>query len=304
MPLSAATEAADSSASTLGTSSPLTRWLGAFALVGVAVLLVLAFVLTGPDERVDDATNLVTGQSDMVRLLYVHAPVAMVTYTAFIVTAVGCVMVLWKNSMWWDTVAAASAEIGVLFCALTLITGSIWGRPAWNTWWEWGDVRLMTTMILFLIFVGYLAYRRTITDRRIRARRSAVVGLVGAINIPIVYKSVEWWENRTLHQKASLINGKLEDLTLFTMFVGIVVFTLVYAWLMVHRFRVGWLEDQAESSGLEAAIAERRSLAPDAVERAVTDSRVAAARSGSGVAGSLGDDHGGTDPRPDQGGSS
>jgi len=239
----------------------------------MATLLMLAFWLTNPDERVDEETNIVTGQFDAVRLLYVHFPVAIVTYTAFLVTAAGCIMVLWKNSTWWDNTAAASAEVGVLFCGLTLVTGSIWGRPIWNTWWEWGDVRLMTTTILFLIFVGYLAYRRTMTDPQIRAKRSAVVGLIGAINIPIVYKSVEWWENRTLHQQSTLAELKVEDLTLFAMIFGMTVFLMIYVWLMVHRFRIGWLEHQAETAGLAVAIAERRAQAPDDIRNAVTDTR-------------------------------
>lgn len=256
-----------------GTGSRATRLIGLVSLAGLAMLLVLAFVLTNPDERVDEATNLVTGQGDAVRLLYVHLPVAIVAYLAFSMNAVGSIMVLWKKSMWWDNTAAASAEVGVLFCGLTLVTGSIWGRKIWNTWWEWGDVRLMTTLILFLIFVGYLAYRRTITDYMVRARRSAVVGIIGAVNIPIVYKSVEWWENRTLHQQSTLRARSAEDLTLFSMIFGIVVFVGIYAWLMIHRFRIGWLEHQAETSGLEAAIAERRAQAPEAVLSAITDSR-------------------------------
>jgi len=273
MPLTVETEPSATAAPATGTGSKATRLLGMGALLGLATLLVLAFVLTDPDERVDEATNIVTGQFDAVRLLYVHFPVAIVTYTAFVVNAVGSIMVLWKNSEWWDNTASSSAEVGVLFCGLTLVTGSIWGRPIWNTWWEWGDVRLMTTVILFLIFLGYLAYRRTITDPRIRARRSAVVGIIGAINIPIVYKSVEWWENRTLHQQSTLNDAAVEDLTLFSMIFGMFVFLAIYLWLMIHRFRIGWLEHQAETVGLQAAIAERRAQAPDSVLDAVTDTR-------------------------------
>lgn len=223
-----------------------------------------------PDERVDAATNQVIGQFDAVRLLYVHVPVVIIAYIAFGITALGSIMVLWKRSTWWDLTASASAEVGVLFCGLTLITGSIWGRPIWNTWWEWGDVRLMTTVILFLVFVGYLAYRRVITDHQIRARRSAVVGLVGAINIPIVNRSVEWWENRTLHQTSTLADAKVEDLTLFTLMFGLVVFASIYAWLLVHRFRIGWLEHQSETAGLDVAITERRAQAPDQIRDSVT----------------------------------
>ncbi|MFT4987648.1 MAG: heme exporter protein C [Acidimicrobiales bacterium] len=259
------------------TSSKLTLALGGASLLGLAVLLVLAFVITDADQRVfdrgADLEPLLTGQGDAVRLLYVHFPVAMVTYTAFTLNAIGSIAVLWKKSTWWDNTAAAAAEVGVLFCGLTLATGSIWGRPIWNTWWKWGDVRLMTTTILFLIFVGYLAYRRTMTDSRVRAKRSAVVGLIGAINIPIVYKSVDWWQNRTLHQQSTLRDRSIEDLTLFTMIFGMVVFMAIFAWLMVHRFRIGWLEHQTETVGLEAAIIERRAQTSTAISDAVTDSR-------------------------------
>ena len=274
MPITATEQTApDLAIETQSTRSPLTRVLGIASLVGLTLLLLLAFFFTDPDERVDEATNIITGQFDAVRLVYVHVPVAIAAYTAFIVNAIGSVMVLWKKSIWWDNTAAASAEVGVLFCGLTLVTGSIWGRPIWNTWWEWGDVRLMTTSILFLIFLGYLAYRRTIADSQLRAKRSAIVGLIGAINIPIVYKSVEWWENNTLHQQSTLAELRVEGLTFFSMIFGIFVFLTIYAWLLVHRFRIGWLEHQYETVGLEVALAERRAQAPDAVLDAVTDTR-------------------------------
>ena len=205
--------------------------------------------------------------------MYILVDWVIVTYLAFAITAIGSVMALWKKSIWWDNTAASSAEIGVVFCGLTLATGSIWGRPIWNTWWKWGDVRIMTTTILFLVFVGYLAYRRTITDSRVRAKRSAIVGIVGAINIPIVHKSVDWWQNHTLHQQSTLRERSIEDLTLFTMLFGMVVFLGIYAWLMVHRFRIGWLEHQTETVGLEYAIAERRAHAPDAIRNAITTNR-------------------------------
>ena len=96
---------------------------------------------------------------DAVRLLYIHVPVAIFAYVAFITTALGSIFYLWKKSRWWDTVAHASAEIGVIFCGLTLITGSIWGRPTWNTWWEWGDVRLVDSCPVYHVF-GFLALRQ------------------------------------------------------------------------------------------------------------------------------------------------
>ena len=147
-----------------GTGSRTTRILGVACLVGVAVLGLFGFVLTEAD--------LV--QQDVVRMIYVHVPSAIAGYTGFVITAVASVMVLWKKSMWWDIVAVAGAEIGVLFTGLMLATGVIWGRPTWGTWWEWGDVRIMTALMLFLVYVGYLAYRRVVPSAEVRARRSAI----------------------------------------------------------------------------------------------------------------------------------
>jgi heme exporter protein C len=234
-----------------GTGSPATRWLGLACLLGLATLLLFAFVVSPADDV----------QRDMVRMLYVHVPSAFLTYVAFGVTAVGSVMWLWRRSVWWDIVAHSSAEAGVILCGLTLFTGSIWGRPTWGTYWEWGDVRLVTTLILFLVYVGYLSVRSLGGDDDAIATRAAVIGLIGAVNIPIVNRSVDWWFNRTLHQQSSLTDGKLEDLTLFTMFLGLVVMSVGYLWLMIHRFRLGWLEREQRGLEIEAAIEARRAEA-------------------------------------------
>lgn len=233
------------------TGSRITRVLAASIVVGVPTLLVFAFVFSPPDDTM----------GDMVRMLYVHVPLAMLSYLAFGLNALGSALYLKNRSRWWDTVAYAAAEIGVLYCGLTLLTGSIWGRPTWNTWWEWGDVRLVTTLVLFMMFVGYLAFRRVPGDPDVRAKRAAVVGLVSAINIPIVNRSVDWWQNSTLHQKSSLTDGKLENLTLFTWFLGTVVLGLVFLWLLIHRFRMAWLEDELDRHGVDLALAERRAEA-------------------------------------------
>jgi heme exporter protein C len=243
----------------IGTGSRFTRGLGVAILAALPVLLLFSFVWSPPDDLMEDS----------VRLLYIHVPMALLTYIAFSVTAVGSVMVLWKRSRWWDTLAHASAEVGVVFCGLTLATGSIWGRPTWNTWWEWGDVRLVTTLVLFLTFIGYLAFRRVPADPDVRARRAAVLGIVGAINIPIVNRSVEWWENNTLHQQSSLTDGKLENLTLFSWFLGMVVFGAIFVWLVIHRFRLAWLDEEIDRYGMLDALDERRAEAAVGVEAAI-----------------------------------
>jgi len=233
------------------TGSRATRGLGLVVLLGVVTLILLGFFGAPEDDE----------QRDAVRMIFVHVPSAFLTYGAFVVTAVGSVLWLWKRSVWWDIVAHASAEIGVIFCGLTLFTGSVWGRPTWNTYWDWGDVRLVTTLILFLLMIGYLAVRSMGGDEAATANRAAVVALIAAVNLPIVNRSVEWWFDRTLHQKSSLTDGNLEDLTLFTLVVGIVVWSLFYLWAMIHRFRVGWLERELRVGDLDAAIAERRAEA-------------------------------------------
>lgn len=237
--------------SAASTGSRTTRMLGSAVLVGVAAMILLGFFGAPPDDLMQDS----------VRLIFVHVPSAILTYVAFLTTAVGSVMWLWKRSVWWDIVAHSAAEIGVVFCGLTLITGSIWGRPTWNTYWEWGDVRLVTTLILFLMMVGYLAVRSAGGEDDAVSTRAAVVGLIAAVNLPIVNRSVEWWADRTLHQQSSITDGKLEDLTLFTMVLGIVVWAVFFLWAMIHRFRVGWLERELRSGDLDEAIAARRAEA-------------------------------------------
>lgn len=250
-----------SAAGVTSTSSRGTRVLGIAALVGLAVHLFASFSWSGPDVE----------QGDLVRILYVHVPSAWLAYMSFILTAVGGAMYLWKRSVWWDLVAAASAEIGVLFCALALVTGSIWGRHTWGTYWEWTDVRIVTTLVLLLLYVGYLAVRRIPTDPVQRGRRSAVVGIIAALNIPIVRFSVDWWANRTLHQKATVAVGdtQLDGPMLFSLFSGLVVFTVIFAWMLLHRFRIAWLEDQLDRHGLDTALAERRAEGGRDIARAV-----------------------------------
>lgn len=245
------------------TASRATRALGVLALVGVAALVLFGMVLSPRDSE----------QGDLVRIMYVHVPSAWLAYLSFVVTAVGSVLYLRRRSVWADLVAGSSAEIGVLFCGLALVTGSIWGRPTWGTYWEWGDARIVSTMVLFLMYLGYLALRRSGGDEVQRSKRAAVVGLVGALNIPVVHMSVEWWSDRTLHQKATVaspdLDPKIGDLQLFTLMLGLVVFMVVYGWMLLHRFRIAWLERELEGSGLDVALAERRAEALVGVEAAV-----------------------------------
>ena len=150
------------------TGSTATRVIGTAALISMALLLCAAFWWSEPDDQ----------QGEAVRLFYLHVPVAILEYAAFIIAGVGSVMYLWKRSAFGDLLAHAAAEVGVVFCGLTLVTGSLWGRPTWGTYWDWGDVRLVTTLVLFLMYVGYLALRQVPGDPHTRSRQAAVVALV------------------------------------------------------------------------------------------------------------------------------
>jgi heme exporter protein C len=233
-----------------GTSSRATRILGSLVLLGVAVVAWLALVATPADSQLGET----------VRLMYVHVPTVIVAYLACVVTTVASAVWLWKRSRGWDLVAASSAEVAAVFCGLTLVTGMIWGRPTWGVFWVW-DARLTSTLVLFLLLVGYLALRNATVDPEGRARRSAVVGLFLVPNLVIVNRSVEWW--RSLHQDPTLLrtdlDAQIDDLMLFTLFLAMVVGLGLYTWLVIHRFRVAWLAEQVDEADLGLAVAARRS---------------------------------------------
>lgn len=235
------------------TSSGATRVLGGLALAGLALLLGYALVWSPADVV----------QRDSVRIMYVHVPVAIVAFTACGTTTVASAMWLRRRSEGWWVLGGASAEVGLVFTAATLVTGSIWGRPTWGTYWDW-DPRITSTTLLFILLVGYLALRQVDNetgDAAQRGVRGAVVGLLLAPNVMIVHYSVDWW--RSLHQTATItrLDPTIEGTMLFTLMLGIAVFSLVFAWLLLHRFRVGWLEERANETGLDQALRDRRAEA-------------------------------------------
>jgi heme exporter protein C len=233
------------------TGTPATRRLG---VIAVALLVTLAFfgLWFSPED---------INQGSTVRIMYVHVPTIWVAYMAFVLTAVcSAVYVSGRDrSLAWDRVAGASAEIGVLFVAFSLVTGSLWGRITWGTYWVW-DARLTSTAFLFITYIGYLAVRRLGGTMRQRARRSAVLALLAVLEIPLVHFSVRLW--RSLHQEASVATGgtdvELDGLMLFSLFLGLVAFTVTFVWLLLHRQRMLWLEDAMSAQGLDAAIEARR----------------------------------------------
>lgn len=234
-----------------GTGTSATRTLGIVVILMLAALALFGLVFSAEDVV----------QGSTVRIMYVHVPSIWVAYIAFGLTALCSAIYLSgkQRSLSWDRVAGASGEIGVLFVAVSLVTGSLWGRLTWGTYWVW-DARLTSTAFLFITYIGYLAVRRLGGTHRQRARRSSVLALLAIVEIPLVHFSVTMW--RSLHQSASVAdpNAKvqLDGLMLFSLFLGLIAFTLLFVWLVLHRQRSLQLEDAFADRGLDAAIAARR----------------------------------------------
>lgn len=216
--------------------------LGALAATAIFVGLAMAF-LYAPTDRV---------QGHAQRIFYIHVPMAWLSYLAFGVIFVGSVGYVWKRDMRWDRLARSVAELGFVFTSLMLITGSLWGRPIWNTWWSW-DARLTTSLILWFIYLGYFMLRTYAGDRERGARYAAILGIIGAVDIPIIHMSVTWW--RTLHPEPVVVNSSgpnLPDSMLYTLLVMFVGFTLLFAYLAVQKWRVESVKDILADRELDA----------------------------------------------------
>jgi heme exporter protein C len=197
----------------------------------------------------------------LVRLIYVHPAMATYCYVGFGLCALGSIAYLWPRtrSRRWDQFAAASAEVGVVFCVGTLVTGSIWGRSTWGVWWTW-DARLTLTALLLAVFLGYLALRRAGGDPAGRAKRCAIVGLLCFIVVPIDHEATSWWA--TLHQGDTLVrvgqSPAIHGWQLVTMLLSFVSFGLIFAWMLMHRYALETLEDRFEDEAVVSALVERR----------------------------------------------
>jgi len=234
-----------------GVGTKTSRGIGLLALGVMTWVVVSGLFLTPADKN----------QGDSVRIMYIHVPTAWIAYLAFIVTGAASLIVLIKKkpALGFDRVAGASAEVGVMFMALTLISGSLWGRLTWGEFWAW-DPRLTTTAFMFVTYIGYLAVRNLGGSQQQRAKRSAVLAALAVLQIPLVHFSVVLW--RSLHQSASILSVdgdiKMDGLMLFTLFTGVIGFTLTFIWLVMHRSRLMLMRGVIEDRGLEAAIRERQ----------------------------------------------
>ncbi|MFQ5450192.1 MAG: cytochrome c biogenesis protein [Nitrospinaceae bacterium] len=210
-------------------------WLTAAALLA-AMTAIFIFV---PTEKTEGLVQ---------RIMYFHIPSAWISFFAFFVVFLSSILFLWKREREWDIYAHASAEIGVMFCSLVLITGPIWARPIWGAWWVW-DARLTSTLILWLIYVAYLMLRGQTEPGSMRARYAAVLGIVGFLDIPLIHFSVLWW--RAFHPKPKVITAEgfgkgMDPDMMITLLISLAAFTLLYFVLMGQRVRLEKMRDEID----------------------------------------------------------
>ena len=194
-----------------------------FILMMAALYMVFGYV---PTEK---ETGIVQ------RIFYFHVPVAWVSFLAFFITFLTSILYLWKRKLHWDTVARASAEVGLIFTTLVLISGPIWAKPVWGIWWTW-DARLTTSLLLWLIYIAYFLVRRLASEPEQGARYGAVIGIAGFIDVPIIFLAVNLW--RTQHPDTIIFEGGLTSQMLITLIVSLAAFTVLYILLVLQSARL------------------------------------------------------------------
>lgn len=204
-------------------------------LLGISTVLMLAALymvfIFAPDTEPGLETNVVQ------RIFYFHVPLAWIAFLAFFVVFIASIMYLRKRDKKWDSIASASAEIGLVFTTLFLLTGSIWAKPEWGVWWTW-DSRLTSSLILWLIFIAYFIIRSYISEEGQRARFSSVIGIIGFIDVPIVVITIFLW--RTAHPRIEAMDPRVTA----TLMVSIAAFTALYFLLFVQRLAMKQDEDK------------------------------------------------------------
>lgn len=200
-------------------------------MVGIALYFVFIYA---PTEKVMGVVQ---------KIFYFHVASAWIAFFAFFVTFVCSIVLFITNRYIFDDIASASAEIGVVFCTIVLITGPVWAKPIWGTWWTW-DPRLTTTLILWFIYIGYIMLRNFVDEEDKKAKFSAALGIIGFIDVPIVFLSIRWW--RTIHPNVMQKGGGgLAPEMLTTLLISVAAFTLIYAVFMIKTLKVKDLEKRA-----------------------------------------------------------
>ena len=225
-------------------SGRLIPWLGWSTLILLIIGLYQSLIVAPTDYQ----------QGESYRIIYIHVPAAWMSMFIYMVMAIsGGIGLVWKIKM-ADVVASSSAPIGAAFTFLALVTGSLWGKPMWGTWWIW-DARLTSELILLFLYLGFIALESAIEDRRTAANACAVLALVGIVNIPIIHYSVEWWN--TLHQGATVTRfdkPAMATSMLIPLLIMAVAFKLYYLLTMLMRVRVKILETEKDTRWMQELI--------------------------------------------------
>jgi heme exporter protein C len=218
-------------------SGLLTPWLGGIFLILVVAGLIGGLVLAPPDYQ----------QGDSYRIIFIHVPSAWMSLFVYMVMATaGAIVLIWRMKL-AEVVLISSAPIGASFTFLALITGSLWGKPMWGTWWVW-DARLTSELILLFLYLGVIALYNAVEDKRTAARATSVLALVGVVNIPIIHYSVEWWN--TLHQGPTVTKFDTPSIAmsmLIPLLLMALAFQIFYFWVLFMRARVELLERERNS---------------------------------------------------------
>ncbi|HZP21075.1 MAG TPA: heme ABC transporter permease CcmC [Bauldia sp.] len=227
----------------LAFSGRVLPFLWGVSVAGLAAGLYLAFFVAPPDYL----------QGEMVRVMYIHVPLAWLSMAAYGLMALASLGVLvWRHPL-ADVAAKAATPIGAAFTLLALVTGSIWGRPTWGAWWVW-DARLTSVLILFLLYLGLIALRRAVEDPGRAARAAAVLTLIGTVNLPIIKFSVDWWNSQ--HQGESIFRAggpTIYSGMLWPLFIMVIAMTLLFAALLLMAMRNEILRRRVRTLELAAA---------------------------------------------------
>jgi heme exporter protein C len=225
----------------------LAPWLGALACVLLLAGAYAGLALAPPDYQ----------QGDGFRIIYVHVPSAYLGMLAYVVMACAAAIgFIWRMKL-AHAVAASAAPLGASFTFSALVTGAIWGKPMWGTYWQWGDARLVSELLLLFLYLGYMALRAAFEDRDKADRVSAVLAIVGVVNVPIIHYSVEWWS--TLHQGPTIAKLGAPSITmpmLAPLLIMIVGFTLCFAWLLLSRLQAEILERERHTRWIRQLVGE------------------------------------------------
>jgi heme exporter protein C len=215
--------------------------LNGITVLAVLIALYLALVYAPP------AANLVGAAQIAQRIFYFHVPSAWVGFLAFFVTFVASIAYLWKGGRQWDILALASVEIGLVFTTMVVFTGPLWAKPTWGVWWVWSDPKLSTVAVLWLIYFAYLMLRNTVEDEARRARLAAVVGIVGFLDVPLVFGAVRWWGQSVAHPIVFGTGGLSDSPRMLTAFLFCLgTFTILYVVLLIQRVRLERMRHEVE----------------------------------------------------------